>query len=306
VVIPSSWQSTHTTVSAVTDTLGDTWTKAPVASAGGQETELWYAFNSAGGADTVNVTWAASAYRALSIAEYSGASALEVSHGAGDASAGTSHSSGATTTPAAAGDLVIGGYGDPGTGGTITAGSGYMMATTDAPNTNMSVAAEHNLSLGTAGAVTATFTSSASAQAAAVVAAFTTSGGTPQAPVVTTNAATAIGSTTATLNGSVNPEGQATTYQFQYGTTTAYGTNVPSPAGSAGSGSTAVNESAAVTGLTASTLYHYRITATNATGTTNGADQTFTTSAAGNPTQLVCPVVNNPTSGQVITCTYQA
>jgi hypothetical protein len=98
--------------------------------------------------------------------------------------------------------------------------------------------------------------------------------------VVVTNAATSVTTSGATLNGSVNPEGQATTYHFEYGTDTAYGTTVPVPDGSAGSGATAVNESAAVAGLAASTTYHYRIDATNARGTSRGSDQTFTTSSA--------------------------
>lgn len=101
------------------------------------------------------------------------------------------------------------------------------------------------------------------------------------APAVTTTAATGVSSSGATLNGTVNPEGQSTTYQFQWGTTTAYGSVTPASPGSAGSGTTAVNESAALTGLAASTIYHFRLTATNGTGTTNGADQQFTTSAAG-------------------------
>jgi hypothetical protein len=103
----------------------------------------------------------------------------------------------------------------------------------------------------------------------------------PLAPVVNTTAATGVTSSGATLNGNVNPEGQSTTYQFQYGTTTSYGSTAPASPGSAGSGSSAVNESAALTGLAASTTYHYRLNATNGTGTTNGSDQTFTTSAAG-------------------------
>jgi hypothetical protein len=103
------------------------------------------------------------------------------------------------------------------------------------------------------------------------------SGGTSQAPAVTTNAASGVTSSGATLNGSVNSEGQSTTYQFDYGTTTSYGSSVPSPAGSAGSGTGAVNESASLTGLRPGTTYHYRIEATNATGTTYGSDQTFTT-----------------------------
>jgi hypothetical protein len=105
--------------------------------------------------------------------------------------------------------------------------------------------------------------------------------GTSSAPAVSTSAATGVTSSGATLNGTVNPEGQSTTYQFDYGTTTSYGSSTPSPAGSAGSGSTAVSESATLTGLTANTTYHYRIEATNATGTTFGSDQTFTTSASG-------------------------
>ena len=101
------------------------------------------------------------------------------------------------------------------------------------------------------------------------------------APVVVTQAATNTGQTTATLNGTVNPESQSTTYHFEYGTTSSYGTLIPVPDGSAGSGSTAVAENANVTGLTASTLYHFRLDATNATGTTHGNDQTFTTTSGG-------------------------
>ena len=95
------------------------------------------------------------------------------------------------------------------------------------------------------------------------------------APIVVTGAATNIGDTTATLNGTVNPNGSDTTYQFQYGLTTAYGNTTTST--SAGNGFTAVPVSAALTGLSASTVYHFRVTATNAGGTANGEDATFTT-----------------------------
>jgi hypothetical protein len=117
-----------------------------------------------------------------------------------------------------------------------------------------------------------------------------------QAPAVTTNAATSVASSGATLNGSVNPEGAATTYQFDYGTTTSYGSSVPSPAGSAGSGTTAVNENASLTGLSPSTTYHYRIEATNSAGTTYGADQQFTTSAAAQAPAVVTSAASGITS----------
>ena len=109
-------------------------------------------------------------------------------------------------------------------------------------------------------------------------------GGQQQAPAVTTGSASNVTSTTATLGGSVNPENQATTGHFEYGTTTAYGSTTPDF--NAGSGSGAVNETADLTGLQPSTTYHFRIDATNSTGTSQGADQTFTTPPAGGGTAV--------------------
>ncbi len=106
---------------------------------------------------------------------------------------------------------------------------------------------------------------------------FTTTG-TP--PVVSSEPATAI-SGGFTLSGSVNPEGTATTYRFEYGTTTAYGTNVPVPDASAGSGSAAVPVSEGVTGLLPNTIYHFRLSAHNSGSPVTSADRTFTTPASG-------------------------
>jgi phosphodiesterase/alkaline phosphatase D-like protein len=101
---------------------------------------------------------------------------------------------------------------------------------------------------------------------------FTTTG----KPGATTAAATNVGTTTVTLNGTVNPSGEATTYSFQYGTTTGYGRQTS--AQSAGAGTTDQGVSANVSSLTPGTTYHYRLVATNGSGTTNGSDMTFTTS----------------------------
>ena len=94
-------------------------------------------------------------------------------------------------------------------------------------------------------------------------------------PAVTTSPATSIAQSSAELNGSLNPNGNATSEHFQYGTTTNYGSTTA--VGSTNNGGTALGESVAITGLSAGTTYHYRLVASNANGTAYGADQTFTT-----------------------------
>ncbi|HVV19902.1 MAG TPA: hypothetical protein VHF06_10735 [Pseudonocardiaceae bacterium] len=100
------------------------------------------------------------------------------------------------------------------------------------------------------------------------------------APVVSTAAATGITSTSATLHGTVNPNGLSTTYTFDGGLDTSYGNQQPSPQANVGSGTSPVSESTTVTGLDPSTTYHFRIEATNSQGTTYGSDVTFTTAAS--------------------------
>jgi phosphodiesterase/alkaline phosphatase D-like protein len=98
-------------------------------------------------------------------------------------------------------------------------------------------------------------------------------------PTVATGGHTHVTDTSAVLHGSVNPNGSATTYYFQWGLTNAYG--VQSVAHSAGHGAKPVPVSATAGGLIPGTTYHYRLVATNGAGTTVGADRTFNT--AGNP-----------------------
>ncbi|HET9074960.1 MAG TPA: fibronectin type III domain-containing protein [Solirubrobacteraceae bacterium] len=98
------------------------------------------------------------------------------------------------------------------------------------------------------------------------------------APIATTSPATSIGATTATLNGSVNPAKQSTSYGFQYGVTSTYGATTAEHI-LTGNGTKSV--SAAISGLIPSTVYHFRLVAANASGTTDGQDSTFMTTAAG-------------------------
>jgi trimeric autotransporter adhesin len=106
-------------------------------------------------------------------------------------------------------------------------------------------------------------------------------------PVVTTNPATLIASFSAMLNGSLNPHGLTTTVQFQYGTTTTYGSTTPMQTQT---GNTYRNISANISGLMANTTYHFRIVATNTAGTRFGGDRTFTTlSPTGPPVSITNP-----------------
>ena len=93
-------------------------------------------------------------------------------------------------------------------------------------------------------------------------------------PVVMTNSASLMASFSATLNGSVDPHGLATTVHFEYGTTTSYG---HTSASQSKTGNAYQNVSANISGLTALTTYHFRIVGTNNNGTTYGSDRTFTT-----------------------------
>ena len=95
-------------------------------------------------------------------------------------------------------------------------------------------------------------------------------------PGVTTGSATSVTNSSATLNGTVNPNLESTTYYFEYGTTINYGSTT-TPA-SAGSGADNLPVSSDIEGLTANTTYHFRLVSTNSVGTTIGNDKTFNAS----------------------------
>ena len=103
------------------------------------------------------------------------------------------------------------------------------------------------------------------------------------APTAATSPATNTTSTTATLNGTINPNTATSqypvSYKFQWGTTAAYGnetTTIPGQTGSAN-----ITISADISGLSPATTYHFRVVSFNADQTTNGADMTFVASGFG-------------------------
>ncbi|HEY5195432.1 MAG TPA: hypothetical protein VIJ51_00225 [Solirubrobacteraceae bacterium] len=100
------------------------------------------------------------------------------------------------------------------------------------------------------------------------------------APFVVTGSASSVTTAGASLAGTVDPEGLATSYVFEYGPSTSFG-SITSPVG-AGSGQSAVAVTGSLSGLSPNTTYDYRIVATNAVGTAFGVVSSFTT--GGSPT----------------------
>ncbi len=99
-------------------------------------------------------------------------------------------------------------------------------------------------------------------------------------PSVTTGPPAAVGETTATLSGRVDPEIPAggtpvESCQFEYGETTSY--DHVAPCVPATPYSSATDVTADITGLSPASSYHYRLVAENAEGTTMGDDATVVT-----------------------------
>ena len=109
---------------------------------------------------------------------------------------------------------------------------------------------------------------------------FTTTGLPPTATTLDATNKTATGSS---LNATVNANNASTVVTFEYGTTISYGQTVTASQ-SPVTGVSNTNVSAAITGLTAGTTYHFRVKAVNSVGTTYGNDKSFTTLYSPPPT----------------------
>jgi hypothetical protein len=128
----------------------------------------------------------------------------------------------------------------------------------------------------------------------------------PPAPVVTTEAASEVTQTTATLTGSIDPNEGAASCSFEYGTTAAYGSTAACGT-NPGAGKGAVSEHLGLTGLSAATTYHYRLVGTNSGGTSKGLDLSFTTQSPPSsppvtPLQPSLPPVATPKAPRQLKC----
>ena len=117
-------------------------------------------------------------------------------------------------------------------------------------------------------------------------------------PAVVTKPASAIAQTTATLNGTVNPNGvEVSNCEFEYGTTISYG-KTATCAVLPGSGEVPVAVSASLPGLSVNTTYHYRIVAVGLGGTSSGVDETFKTLPA--PPAVLSEAASSVTGASVV------
>jgi hypothetical protein len=102
-----------------------------------------------------------------------------------------------------------------------------------------------------------------------------------EAPSIEAEATVGVTATSAELTAQINPNGTATSYQFEYGTTTGYGLSVPVVPAAIGASRAGVKVSAVLNELKATT-YHWRLVASNTAGeTTDGPDETFVYPAGG-------------------------
>jgi phosphodiesterase/alkaline phosphatase D-like protein len=103
------------------------------------------------------------------------------------------------------------------------------------------------------------------------------------APIATSVAATSITENSATLNGTVNPDGLATQAWFEYGTDPGLQTPSSSPKQDAGNGLVAQSVSANLSVLAPGTIYYFRVCAESSGGYSEGQIMSFTTASPASP-----------------------
>lgn len=98
-------------------------------------------------------------------------------------------------------------------------------------------------------------------------------------PIVATGSASAITQTSVVLHATVNANGADSTVTFDAGSSNCYGSSIPATPGTVGATAGTTSVSAAVSGLSCGSRYHFRVRAVSAAGTTTGSDVGFTTAA---------------------------
>lgn len=108
-------------------------------------------------------------------------------------------------------------------------------------------------------------------------------------PTISLESASEVNTDGARVSATVDPGGASTSYHFEFGETTSYGTSVPVPDSQIGSSIQPAPVTTFLSGLNPDTTYHYRVVATNDNGTTPGDDHTFTTYPSSTAPADSCP-----------------
>jgi hypothetical protein len=110
------------------------------------------------------------------------------------------------------------------------------------------------------------------------------------APLVQTAVATDLGSTGATLNGTIDPHGTKVEYYFEYGPAYASAYGFTTTLSSAGSGEGDIEASQTIAELSPGVTYHYRLVAVDDGAKQYGSEITFTTIAPPPPVEIISPM----------------
>ena len=276
VVEAGVWSAGNASASSVTDSAGNTYTKLTSFKASDNtELSVWSAPITAGGATkpTVSVKTTGSADVGATVLEYSGLSTAagtaavdQMSRATANTTAAATVSASPTAPTGAAGELAVGFYADSGFSNALAGDPTYAVRTNVSPTGDTELLAQDQLLTG-AGATPNPTTSTGPNTpwlAATVVFKSAAPAPPPTAPATPGAPSATAGDGQATVNWAAPDDGGSTITKY---TVTPYiGSAAQTPKDVTGS---PAPTSTTVTGLTNGTAYTFKVSATNAVGTSN-------------------------------------
>jgi Domain of unknown function (DUF1929)/Fibronectin type III domain len=268
------WDNANDSASAVTDSAGNTYTELTHFKAS-EHTELsvWSAPITAGGGTrpTITVKATGKADIGAAVLEYSGlstdagATAVDqVAHATATTGAAASVSAGPTAPTGAPGELAIGFYVDSGFDATLAGDSTYTVRTNVSPTNDMEMLAQDQVLAGTGATPNPTTATGASTTWLAATVVFKTAApaAPPTAPATPGKPSAVAGDGQSTVSWSAPADGGSTITSYKV--TPYAGSDAQTPVVVSG---TPAPTNATVTGLTNGTSYTFKVSATNAVGT---------------------------------------
>jgi hypothetical protein len=268
------WSAGNASASGVTDSAGNTYTKLTAFKASDNtELSVWSAPITAGGGTkpTISVKTTASADIGAAVLEYSGLSTAAGLAAVDQSSQGTATTGAAATVSAsptaptgAAGELAVGFYADSGFGNTLAGDPSYIVRTNVSPTGDMELLAQDQILSGAGATPNPTTATGANTPWLAATVVFKTAAPAPPptAPTVPGAPSATAGDGQATVNWTAPDNGGSAITKY---TVTPYvGSSAQTPKDVTGNPAAT---STTVTGLTNGTAYTFKVSATNAVGT---------------------------------------